>query len=55
MDEGLELLDDIGLVLSVFILFFISYFHLRALNDDRTWDRKMGAALVIWLLLYFIV
>ena len=55
MDEGLELLDDIGLVLSVFILFFISYFHLRALNDDRTWDRKMGAALVIWLLLYFIL
>ena len=55
MDEGLELLDDIGLVLSVFILFFISYFHLRALNDERSWDRKMGAALVIWLLLYFIL
>mgnify|MGYP006156232071 FL=1 len=55
MAEGLELLDDIGLILSVFILLFISYFHLRNLNDDRTWDRKMGASLVIWLLLYFIL
>ena len=55
MSESLDLLDDIGLVLSVFVLFFISYFHLRALNDDRTWDRKMGASLVIWLLLYFIL
>ena len=55
MAEGLDLLDDIGLILSVFILLFISYFHLRALNDDRTWDRKMGASLVIWLLLYFIL
>ena len=55
MSESLDLLDDIGLVLSVFVLLFISYFHLRNLNDDRTWDRKMGAALVIWLLLYFIL
>lgn len=55
MSENLDLLDDIGLVLSVFVLLFISYFHLRNLNDDRTWDRKMGAALVIWLLLYFIL
>ena len=55
MSESLDLLDDIGLVLSVFVLFFISYFHLRDLNDDRTWDRKMGASLVIWLLLYFIL
>ena len=55
MSESLNLLDDIGLVLSVFVLLFISYFHLRNLNDDRTWDRKMGAALVIWLLLYFIL
>lgn len=55
MSESLDLLDDIGLVLSVFVLLFIAYFHLRNLNDDRTWDRKMGAALVIWLLLYFIL
>ena len=55
MSESLDLLDDIGLVLSVFVLLFISYFHLRNLNDNRTWDRKMGAALVIWLLLYFIL
>jgi hypothetical protein len=55
MSESLDLLDDIGLVLSVFVLFFISFFHLRALNDERTWDRKMGASLVIWLLLYFIL
>ena len=55
MSESLDLLDDIGLVLSIFVLLFISYFHLRNLNDDRTWDRKMGAALVIWLLLYFIL
>ena len=55
MAEGLDLLDDIGLILSVFILLFISYFHLRALNDERTWDRKVGASLVIWLLLYFIL
>ncbi len=55
MSESLDLLDDIGLVLSVFVLLFISYFHLRSLNDNRTWDRKMGAALVIWLLLYFIL
>ena len=41
MSESLDLLDDIGLVLSVFVLLFISYFHLRNLNDDRTWDRKM--------------
>tara|TARA_B110000495_G_scaffold98804_1_gene85451 strand:- start:325 stop:1659 length:1335 start_codon:yes stop_codon:yes gene_type:complete len=55
MTEGLDLLDDIGLILSVFILLFISYFHLRDINDERTWDRKMGASLVIWLLLYFIL
>ena len=55
MSDSLDLLDDIGLVLSVFVLLFISYFHLRNLNDNRTWDRKMGAALVIWLLLYFIL
>lgn len=55
MTEGLDLLDDIGLILSIFILLFISYFHLRDINDDRTWDRKMGATLVIWLLLYFIL
>jgi hypothetical protein len=55
MAEGLDLLDDIGLILSIFILLFISYFHLRALDDKRTWDRKLGAALVIWLLLYFIL
>lgn len=55
MSDSLDLLDDIGLVLSVFVLLFIAYFHLRNLNDDRTWDRKMGAALVIWLLLYFIL
>ena len=55
MAEGLDLLDDIGLILSIFILLFISYFHLRALDDKRTWDRKVGAALVIWLLLYFIL
>lgn len=55
MTEGVDLLDDIGLILSVFILLFIAYFHLRNLNDDRTWDRKMGASLVIWLLLYFIL
>jgi len=55
MTEGLDLLDDIGLILSVFILLFISYFHLLNLKDERTWDRKMGASLVIWLLLYFIL
>ena len=55
MAEGLDLLDDIGLILSVFILLFISYFHLRPVQDERTWDRKMGASLVIWLLLYFIL
>ena len=56
MAEGLDLLDDIGLILSVFILLFISYFHLRPDGkDERTWDRKMGASLVIWLLLYFIL
>ncbi|MCH1616639.1 MAG: hypothetical protein L7R83_03935 [Candidatus Poseidonia sp.] len=44
MSESLDLLDDVGLVLSVFVLLFISYFHLRNRNDDRTWDRKMGAA-----------
>jgi hypothetical protein len=55
VNENLDLLDDIGLVLSVFVLLFISYFHLRNLNDERTWDRKMGASLVIWLLLYFIL
>ncbi len=55
MSDSLDLLDDIGLVLSVFVLLFIAYFHLRNLNDDRTWDRKTGAALVIWLLLYFIL
>ena len=55
MTEGLNLIDDIGLILSIFILLFISYFHLRDINDDRTWDRKMGASLVIWLLLYFIL
>ena len=55
MTEGLDLLDDIGLVLSVFILLFISYFHLRPGEDKRTWDRRMGASLVIWLLLYFVL
>jgi len=55
MTEGLNLIDDIGLILSILILLFISYFHLRDINDERTWDRKMGASLVIWLLLYFIL
>ena len=61
MAAGLDLLDDIGLALSVIVLVFISYFHFRGTfsgrvsEDTRSWDRRMGAWLVIWLLLYFIL
>ena len=33
MAEGLDLLDDIGLILSIFILLFISYFVLLTTNE----------------------
>ena len=50
---GLEYLDDIGLGLSVLILVFICIFHFRP-NDKRSWDKKLGAWLIIWLLGYYV-
>lgn len=54
MSAGLSLLDDIGLALSVVILIFISWFHFKP-DHNRSWDRRMGAWLVIWLLLYYVL
>lgn len=54
MSAGLSLLDDIGLALSVVILLFICWFHFKP-DHNRSWDRRMGAWLVIWLLLYYVL
>ena len=54
MSAGLTLLDDIGLALSVVVLLFIAWFHFKP-DQGRSWDRRLGAWLVIWLLLSYIL
>ena len=91
-DSGVEFLDEIGLVLNIFVLLFVVLFHVvpfqqrqsilgwldakfsalkgkitaSSVKEDRqkpkkvkpsapmTWERRVGAWLVIWLLAYFI-
>ena len=51
---GLEYLDDIGLGLSILVFVFVCIFHFRP-NDRRSWDKKIGAWLIIWLLAYYVL
>ena len=51
---GLEYLDDIGFGLSILVFVFVCIFHFRP-NDRRSWDKKIGAWLIIWLLAYYVL
>ncbi|MEC7168735.1 MAG: hypothetical protein VXW14_07085, partial [Candidatus Thermoplasmatota archaeon] len=91
-DTGIEYLDEIGLILNIFVLIFVLLFLIPGIErrnkiingffgffsvitsrfsssekeeepekedaplptDNKSWDRRIGAWLVVWLLLYLI-
>lgn len=91
-DTGIEYLDEIGLILNIFVLMFVLLFLIPGIDrrnkiingffgffsvitsrfssskeeeapkkedaplpkDNKSWDRRIGAWLVVWLLLYLI-